>query len=405
MLKPMHGYPPLRSGALVAGIVVLGLLILPAFSMPTVREKISPDFIQFWTAAKLLSSGHSPYDPALQAAIQQELGWKIESEGLGVYRFLPYYYPPWFGLACVPLLPLGYANAKLVWLVMNTSLLLTAGLLLRNVARGLSPIAVVVFVCLFAPCVLTILMGQVSILVLLPVLIAWRLLDVRRDVAAGAVLAWLTIKPQLTGILLLGVLTWCIRRGRWRAVGGFVGTLTLLVLVSTIVVPSWPLQMTTATQITPLITDLSPWKGVTLFTVLRTIGAHGASLWVCYLAVAVAFIAAVLRLALDRSSQVERVLGVSLIAPFFVAPYGRQYDLVILLIPASILIGGAGGRSPALLLATALLVLPYINLGMYALLSAWLGIPGRPEATFFWMPLLIAGVWLLFAVCRLRDTR
>jgi len=363
---------------LLAGAVALGLVILPVFLIPTVR--VCPDLIQFWTAAQLIASAHSPYDPVLQASIQQQIGWQTATYGPEVYPFLPYYYPPWLALIYVPLLALGYAKAKFAWLVINAGLLLAAGLLFRNVARSLSATAVVLLVCLFAPCVLTVLMGQVSILVLLAAIGAWRLLEKGQDVAAGAVLGWLTIKPQLTAVLLLGLLIWCARRGRWRVVNGFVAALTLLVLSSTLLSPSWPIDMATAMQVSRVRTELAP----TALTVLQTVGARGTMLWACYLAIASTVIALVLHAAWNRTSGLEAVVGVSLIAPFFVAPYARHYDFAILLIPALILIAECKGTRSAWIWMGGLLVLPYL----------WLAIPGRSRFMFFWLPLLIAVAWL-----------
>src|SRR5262245_19779939 len=75
-------------------------------------EKLCADFVQFWTAGQLLATGRSPYDAEEQARVQRELGWERDKQGLGLYDYLPYYYPPWLGLACTVLLPLGYQTAK-----------------------------------------------------------------------------------------------------------------------------------------------------------------------------------------------------------------------------------------------------------------------------------------------------
>jgi hypothetical protein len=65
-------------------IVALGCRVLP-------WRNLFPDFICYWTAAELVASGHSPYDPELQARIQQDLGWDEATHGLGLCPFLPYY--------------------------------------------------------------------------------------------------------------------------------------------------------------------------------------------------------------------------------------------------------------------------------------------------------------------------
>jgi len=39
------------------------------------------DFVQFWSAGKLLANGQSPYDAELQAAINAEAGWRVAHVG------------------------------------------------------------------------------------------------------------------------------------------------------------------------------------------------------------------------------------------------------------------------------------------------------------------------------------
>ena len=100
-----------RLAALTGVAVLLALLgraVLPA-------DRLFPDFICYWTAGKILASGGSPYDVGLQTRVQQEHGWDRETTGRGTYEFLPYYYPPWFGLLFVPFLPLGYGGARFAW--------------------------------------------------------------------------------------------------------------------------------------------------------------------------------------------------------------------------------------------------------------------------------------------------
>jgi hypothetical protein len=109
----------------------------------------STDFLCYWTAGKLLTRGQSPYDPAAQSRIQRDLGWDQRTRGGGRYEFLPFYYPPWFGLLCVPLGTLDYPIAERLWSVFNIELLLISSLLLldvtKNVPRALSPAVLFAF--------------------------------------------------------------------------------------------------------------------------------------------------------------------------------------------------------------------------------------------------------------------
>ncbi len=79
---------------LLTAACVQGLLVVAPW------EKIDPDYICYWAAGKIVASGQSPYDEALQTEIQHERGWDKATDGLGHYDFLPYYYPPWFAAGC-----------------------------------------------------------------------------------------------------------------------------------------------------------------------------------------------------------------------------------------------------------------------------------------------------------------
>src|SRR5262249_272189 len=122
-----------------AGIFI-GSRVLPA-------ESVCPDFVQFYSAARLLARGQSPYDARQQAAGQHELGWDKDHHGLGIYDFMPYYYPPWLGLACIAFLTLSYPTAKIAWLVLNFEFLLFCGYQLGRLVKGVPRWVAMVAVC------------------------------------------------------------------------------------------------------------------------------------------------------------------------------------------------------------------------------------------------------------------
>ena len=80
-------------------------------------EHLCPDYICYWATGKIVLSGQSPYDVDLQTRVQHEYGWDKQKDGLGVFDFLPYYYPPWFAMLTVALVPLGYYGGKVTWFV------------------------------------------------------------------------------------------------------------------------------------------------------------------------------------------------------------------------------------------------------------------------------------------------
>jgi hypothetical protein len=390
----------------LSDLLVLTLLAI-AISAVAFRvlpwDNLSPDSICYWTAAELVASGHSPYDAELQARIQKELGWDTVRNGLGFYRFLPYFYPPWLALGTVLLLPLGFAGAKMAWLFMNVELTLLAAYLLRHSVPRVSPRIPLVLLPVFIFTLLGGLLGQTSILILFLMAASWRLLAARRDHLAGFTLAWLTLKPQLTGLLLLALLLWGIRQRRWSLLRAFVITLALLCLASFILWPSWPLQMLSAPGETPPPTALYPSLGNSWLLVAKTAGLPPGSVRPLYLVVALPFVFAVLRSALGTDSRLTDVFSLAILAAFFVSPYARHYDFPVLLIPALVLIGTRLSERAGALLLVALVLLPYVQFFLLHHLRP-VHAPSAgplPEFTFFWVPLLLTALWL--ATARFRS--
>jgi len=359
-----------------------------AWSRFVPSEKLCPDFLQFWTAGELLASGHSPYDAEEQARVQRELGWDRDKQGLGIYDFLPYYYPPWLGLACTALLPLGYPTAKAAWLLLNFQLLLLGGyhlgLLLKGVPRWIPLVAVPCFS--FA--LFSVVIGQIAPLLLFVIVAAWRLLEARRDFLAGAVLALALTKPQIGAVVVGALLLWAARQRRWKVLYGFFLCLSLLCLGSFAVLPSWPRLVLNALKQTPLVTQDSPWLSVSWWTVLQTLEIPRFTLIPAYIAVAGPCLLILVRRAWDSCTELGALLALAIPTTFIVVPYARLYDLAILIVPLVLLLPG---RLTDLCTAAAFLgcmFLPFVQF-------YWVrpGNPYRYEVSFFWMPALLTLLW------------
>ena len=387
------------AGVWLAGITLLTAACVQGLLVVAPWEKIEPDFICYWAAGKIVAAGQSPYDEALQTQIQHERGWDKATDGLGHYDFLPYYYPPWFAAGCALLVPLGYDGAKVAWFALNLELLLLAGYLLRDAVPGVPRSVPPVAVPLFGLSVVALFVGQTSILILFLAALAWKLMRRGNDRLAGAALACLTTKPQLAAALVLVLLIWCARQRRWGVVLGFAATLAALALLGAWIVPAWPVEMLRATERTPPPTSYFPWIGTTWLLVLQSAGLHSWRLWGLYLAAALPFLAVLIRAALDRSRPLEDILSLGLIAPFIVS-YGRHYDFPVLLIPIFVLIGRRLSEKAGTALLVALLVLPYVNLGIIVAFRERYPSTVRlfPEWTFIWIPLLVTATWFATAL-------
>jgi hypothetical protein len=395
ILERRRSWVAFRMLALLAGLAVSTALLVWAGRRIIPAGLACPDYICYWTAGANLLAGQSPYDVAAQIRIQHALGWDRTTNGLGIYEFLPFYYPPWFAMLCALLVPLGFETARITWLVLNAELILLTACLLRNAVPGVPRVIPLAVVPLFIFTIAAVIVGQTTALIFFLIVVGWRLVEAGRDVPAGAVLAWLTIKPQLTGVLLLAVLLWALRQGRWGVVRGFAAMLVILCLASFAVLPTWLGEMLVATRRTPPPTVHFPWIGATWYLLLRGAGLRFWVLNTAYVAVAVAYLGVVLRVAVDRSAPFRDVLSLGLLAAYIVAPYGRHYDFPVLLIVFLVLLGTRLSERWGTALLVALLLLPYLHYMVLDRLRVGLGLTGRlnPEFTFVWVPLLLTVAW------------
>jgi hypothetical protein len=386
--------------ALVTAFLVRGgLALIPA-------SNVCHDYICYWAAGTNLVSGRSPYNVEAQTRIQHAHGWEKTKDGLGIYEFLPFYYPPWFAMLCAAFHPLGYEGARIAWLVVNVELVVLTGYLLRESVPGVPRSIPLVVVPFFAFTVAAVVVGQTSPLVFFLIALAWRLVEGKRDWSAGAVLAWVTIKPQLTAVMLGGFLLWAARQRRSGIIEGFTAMLALLCLASFVILPTWLDEMLNATRITPPPTAYFPQIGATWYLLLKVAGLRSWGLLAAYAAVALPFFGAVLLAALDRSRPLRDVLSLGLLAAYFVAPYGRHYDFPVLLIPLFTLLETRLKDLRGAALLFILLFLPYLHYLLLDRLKVLLGFTGRlnPEFTFFWIPLLLSVAWFASAPGAGPDT-
>lgn len=378
-----------RGIAWVLSLVVVST-VLVVIARPVISwQKVCPDFIAFWTAAQLLRAGESPYDVAGQTRIQHQYGWDRATDGAGRYDFMPYYYPPWLGLLCVPLLPLGYATARLTWFVLQIELLVLSGYFLRGSTPGLSRWGTTVLAPLFAFSLLAAFLGQITPLILFMTAASWQLLERRWDRSAGWILAGLLTKPQLTLALVLAVLFWSIKRGCWRTVQGFLTGLVVLGLASACLVPDWPLQMLQAPSRNPLVTADRPWMSTTWYSLWQSIGLPSWALWGTYALGAVPAAGLLVYSIRDRTCPLNDVFGLGILAAFFIAPYARAYDQAVLIIPLILLAGRLRPVWATMLLAVCI-VLPSVQMCV----SVVWELEGH-EVTLFWLPMLLAVLWFV----------
>ena len=132
------------------------------------------------------------YDPVRQKQVQDDLVGKRDQS-------LPFGHLAYGALLYVPLSLLNYRNAYVSVVLCNAILVILCFLAARKEFSETIPLwqprAGFIFFT-FMPTTITLAQGQDSLLLLLILCLAWKLLDRSQDFAAGLVLANLLLKPH-----------------------------------------------------------------------------------------------------------------------------------------------------------------------------------------------------------------
>ncbi len=203
------------------------------------------DFMVYWVAARAwLLEGRDPYSDAVALDAQRLAYGHPAGPGEGQMRLV---YPLY---ACGLVAPFAfvadYPLARGLW---NTTLeLLLAAMLGLALAavRWKPPPGLMALLAVFAltwyEAVRAVVNGNAVVWVavfLTGAAWAWRH---EQEAAAGVLLALATIKPQLAALPVAFALFWGASRRRWRLLGGLLGSLLVLLVVSTALLPRWPLE-------------------------------------------------------------------------------------------------------------------------------------------------------------------
>jgi hypothetical protein len=372
----------------IAALAALAFLLVIAENWGEVRWGTAGtyDFVAYWSAAQLLRQGGNPYDPAALLRLQQQVGWPYDDPN----RF---WNPPWTLILMLPVTLLPFGSATVLWMVLQSLTVVISSLLLWCYfapADG-HPWFGLLLATGFFPSFSALNMGQISFW-LLPAVVgflwaergAW-------DLAAGAALALLMIKPHLTYLFWAAALWWAWRSGRWRVpigwIGGLIGASGFVLLLAPNVFhnyaavlgalpPGWANPPSIGEWLTILLGVERTW-----FHFLPSLlGGFGLAGWLWH----------------RRGPwRWEVLVGPLLLASVVTAAYGWSYDQVVLLPAVVALVAGLWVKRP-LERVTVLLALVGAQLGLAAMSYG-----GVPDAFALWHAPLLGGVYWWGAT---RDT-
>ena len=336
-------------------------------------KPIGTDFVAFWTAGDLVAHGKARdvYDvAALHAAEQRTVGGAIDA--------FPFAYPPSLLLAVPALAALPYLIALPLWLIATF-------VPFAAVVRWAAPHPATLWLTLALPAAyLDVLHGQAGFLVAALLGGALLALD-RRPVLAGVLIGLLTFKPQLGFLVPIAL----IAGGRWRAIAVAAVTTVALMLLSYLVLggETWTAFLAGAEAARAhLETGELPWEKMhTVFAGARLIGLGVGGAYAVQAAVTLAVAVTVWR-AWRRSVDPALKNALLVAGAVLAAPYGFEYDLVLLALPIAWLgwhgvrHGFLTGEKVALLMAW---LMPFATPGI----AAGLGVPLGPLVlgALFWI--------------------
>jgi hypothetical protein len=227
----------------LCALAMLVLLSIASYQVFVMARGARFDFTPHYVGASAFWRGETPYTPEVTARIQTTMwGFTLPPEGIDQQR---YAYPAYSALLVAPLLSLPLDVATAVWmsaqlLGVMISILLWLVILGWRAAPlvGVALLLVLTFGVRYPIDVYV--LGQFTGIMLLLMTLGVLLLMQRRDVLAGAVLAWALSPPTIAAplvLLLLGGLF--ALRGRIRPAVGFAAMCALIGIVTLALIGWW----------------------------------------------------------------------------------------------------------------------------------------------------------------------
>lgn len=308
------------SGPLGLGLAAVGLLVLGVTLAAWYDESRgwAFDFHPYYDGALRLIASGSPYQAAT-------LDGPFQPGPKGLYL-----YSPVLAALFVPLTWFGEQAAILIWLGLRLGALV-AICALMPIPRPLR-LATFGVAAMSAPVLYDLNLGNVSLLVTLAAVVAWRWLD--RPQSGVALAAALLVRPAMAVIA-----GWWLLRGTWRPVAWAIATAAVVFTVSLLwlrpeVWLQWLTVLRNVSNVTGVKANVDLGSAVLLLGGSATLAQ--AALYAGYAAAALAVVVSLRR---DR----ELSFVVTLMASLVLSPLLWDHYLANLLIPAAFL--AARGRT------------------------------------------------------------
>ena len=336
------------------------------------------DFIGYWSAVYQIHRNHNPYDPKEMMDVQQTL---VHS---GLDFVVMSWNPPTLSVFLLPLAWLSFDAARSTWLVINVILLLAANLMLARLylpPGGRPLLGFCLLVLLFPQVLITLTMGQVTLLVLLGLVSSMILIRQGHWFWAGAALILTSVKPQIAFLAVPYLLIYMAYRRKWQGWLGLLVSGAACVVILFVFRPLWVADFLGLTSIAP-----TNWATPTLGGLLSFWGVTEAARYLIVVFLPLAWVLARSQSVIRLESAVALLTVITVPTTFF----GWGYDQSVLLIPIAQLLGWLLLSSNRWVKAVVILGI----LGSFALI--WIQrIMRVNEVNYFWVPIFWGVVYCI----------
>jgi len=220
---------------IVGSIILLVILILVFLGIITAYAQLpaSTDFLKFYSSTRFLLDGQSVYTPFTLETIPDDI--QIDPELLST-PIHPNLNPPFQTLLLFPLGLVSYGTAFWIWSLLSIILGLVSVYLIfdtyRNELHTSHVFELSIVFLLFFPTVLTIILGQFSLILLFLITIAWISARNGKDRISGITLGIAFSLKIFTGLFIP---VFMIQR-RWKLLTWYLGTFFICNLLSVFIV-------------------------------------------------------------------------------------------------------------------------------------------------------------------------
>ncbi|MBA4420418.1 MAG: hypothetical protein C0391_04660 [Anaerolinea sp.] len=230
----------------------------------------SNDFLPRWNGAhEWLLNGNNPYARAT-SLVAEKMVYGRHARLLHGEDQMNFSYPIYAMVIYAPFGLLDYPLARAFWMTaLEISIFLLVLLGLRLVEwklRWKSLAWVIIFGMTWYFSLRAIMEGSftaVSVLLIIGTLLC---IKTKHDLLAGTLMAFATIKPQLSYLLILFIILWSIRSNRHKIWLSFILTLIIMIGMGLIMLPGWPISWLKQLMKIPGIYE---WKGTAVLTLAK----------------------------------------------------------------------------------------------------------------------------------------